>query len=1434
MRVLRTAERNELDQLMTTLCALLSNLGTEFAIFAPPIIAELKELGVSHALFDRIVAPIPHAAPAWLFESPKREAVCAPVPHGVHDGTVAQEHWRASGNYSVGQQAALRCAATALKSEADDVRPQPRKCNLAHVEPEEQKSLRSAWEARNWNSTRADWHEWMRKLTVELLRESPSLALRACAPLAQAYQPLARGLFNAAFLSKWNILDNQGQESLIIALEKALDAEHMSLEVLQPLLNLAEFMELVDKALPINIRKLGALAEKCHAYAKALHYREVEFHTSPAETIESLISINNHLQQPEAAKGILTYAWQHYQVELKESWYEKLQRWTDARSAYERKQKEDPNNLAWTIGRMRCHHALGDWETLASLARETWSSEPLTHDPGSCAEVARLAAAAAWSLRNWGEMGCYCTSMPNDTVEKSLFGAVLTVHAGHFNTAQTHINQARRQLDSKFTALVGESYHRAYRNMISLLQLCELEEIIQHRKHETAMPLDLLVRMWQHRIGQVQCDADVWQEILAVRYLVVPPAQDPRTWLTFCSLCRKSDRSALSRKLLVELLGVDPACEPTFDLSLAEPAVAFAYLKQLWDDGRRHEALTRMRHFVQAPRSVQDARLAAKSWLKLGQWQRALLDTDSIQVVLQSLAHATELNPESYKAWHVWAMINFEAVSQYSGAKYVVPAIKGFVRSIALGRERALQDTLRLLTMWFKYGSSQAVDEAVQRGFVTIPIDTWLLVTPQIIARIHSPTTLVRQSVHLLLNRVAKAHPQGLIYPLTVASKSLSEARQSAALRVLQEMRRQGDRLVEQAALVSVELIRTSILWHEMWHSAFEAASRLYFGTRDVEGMLATLQPLHEMLQHGADTMREASFLQAFGVELDRAHNHCQRYRQFPARSEQACTEVHAAWDIYYNVFRRITKQISKLGVLELQHVSPKLLEAKDLELAVPGTYLASKPVVRIRSFAPSMSVIASKQRPRKINISGSDGNDHAFLLKGHEDLRQDERVMQLFGLVNTLLSTDRDTSKKDLLIQRYSVVPLSPNSGLISWVAQCDTLHALVKEYREARKTLLNIEHRLMLQMAPDYDLLPVLNKLEVFEETLASTTGHDLASLLWLRSRNAEHWLLRRTTYTRSLAVMSMVGYILGLGDRHPSNLMLDRLTGKILHIDFGDCFEVAVHREKFPEKIPFRLTRMLVNAMEISGIEGNFRSSCEAVMGMLRNNKDSVLAMLEAFVHDPLINWRLLIRPSQEEPDHRSRSACSRVWRAPTELRSRAVSDAVSKPRPTCEMPSGLPSRSTSMSGLPEHMLENSLFTRMASLPMQSGERIASQPAMRETSQEEWQHPASVIGTPQFDDRVPSDLPESASVTVFRRCRSTLLHQPELQDEAVLNDRAVSVLRRVKSKLAGSDFPDQAVKLDVATQVNRLVVEAQSELNLCQLYVGYDARSQILASG
>ena len=44
-------------------------------------------------------------------------------------------------------------------------------------------------------------------------------------------------------------------------------------------------------------------------------------------------------------------------------------------------------------------------------------------------------------------------------------------------------------------------------------------------------------------------------------------------------------------------------------------------------------------------------------------------------------------------------------------------------------------------------------------------------------------------------------------------------------------------------------------------------------------------------------------------------------------------------------------------------------------------------------------------------------------------------------------------------------------------------------------------------------------------------------------------------------------------------------------------------------------------------MTGIEGNFRRTCNSVMMVLRENKDSLMAVLEAFVYDPLLNWRLM---------------------------------------------------------------------------------------------------------------------------------------------------------------------------------------------------------------
>lgn len=81
---------------------------------------------------------------------------------------------------------------------------------------------------------------------------------------------------------------------------------------------------------------------------------------------------------------------------------------------------------------------------------------------------------------------------------------------------------------------------------------------------------------------------------------------------------------------------------------------------------------------------------------------------------------------------------------------------------------------------------------------------------------------------------------------------------------------------------------------------------------------------------------------------------------------------------------------------------------------------------------------------------------------------------------------------------------------------------------------------------------------------------------------------WLASRLSYGRTAAVMSMVGYILGLGDRHCENILLDQITGDVVHVDFNCLFEKGKLLET-PERVPFRLTQNVVDGLGITGVEG-----------------------------------------------------------------------------------------------------------------------------------------------------------------------------------------------------------------------------------------------------
>lgn len=600
--------------------------------------------------------------------------------------------------------------------------------------PVNQVALKAAWEPID-RAKPDDWREWLKRLSVQLLKSSPSHTLRACANLAEVYPPLARDLFNAAFVSCWTELYDQYQEELVRAISTALASPTLPPEITQTLLNLAEFMEHDDKVLPIPIATLGGYAMKCRAYAKALHYKELEVLSDPSvQTIEELIRINNSLQQPDVSIGILTHAHQVHNLELKEEWYIELERWEDALAAFERKAQEQPDSFDVTLGRMRCLHALGEWESLAQLAQQNWTRA--THDMRR--KIAPLAAAASWGLGQWESMDAYISVLKHDSADRAWFRSILSIHRGQFHKAQSHINKARDLLDTELTTLVGESYNRAYDAVVRIQMLSELEEIISYKEATAGGNNErraLIQKTWMKRLKGCKRDVDVWQRILKVRALVVTPRENTEMWVKFANLCRKSGRLGLAEKTLNSLLGDEHAASMGGPAMSGPPQVIYAHLKYQWATGAREETLAFLRDFtaklsadlgihpegeqaanaevVNSGRKAEYTRLLARCHYKLGEWQGAMqedwgsvslpqsLDIDDgktdhsgmqdiIPDILRSYLLATSLDPTWYKAWHAWALANSEVVSHFAKSQgeqdptkpqaysvHLVPAVQG-------------------------------------------------------------------------------------------------------------------------------------------------------------------------------------------------------------------------------------------------------------------------------------------------------------------------------------------------------------------------------------------------------------------------------------------------------------------------------------------------------------------------------------------------------------------------------------------------------------------------------------------------------------------------------------------------------------------------------------------------------------------------------------
>jgi serine/threonine-protein kinase ATR len=278
-----------------------------------------------------------------------------------------------------------------------------------------------------------------------------------------------------------------------------------------------------------------------------------------------------------------------------------------------------------------------------------------------------------------------------------------------------------------------------------------------------------------------------------------------------------------------------------------------------------------------------------------------------------------------------------------------------------------------------------------------------------------------------------------------------------------------------------------------------------------------------------------------------------------------------------------------------------------------------SKEPLTISSFLDEVLVLNSLQRPRRISVRGSDGHVYALLCKPKDDLRKDQRLMEFNAMINRSLKKDADSSKRRLYIKTYAVTPLNEECGLIEWVDNLKTL----------RDILLSIYKQKNIQ--PNYgELRNLLNeatsspkKMPIFQSKVLAQFPPVFHEWFVEMFPEPAAWFTARLRYTRSCAVMSIVGHVLGLGDRHGENILFEEGNGGTFHVDFNCLFDKGLTFEK-PELVPFRLTHNMVDAFGAYGYDGPFRKSAELTLQILRQNEDTLMTILETFVYDPTTDF------------------------------------------------------------------------------------------------------------------------------------------------------------------------------------------------------------------
>ena len=279
--------------------------------------------------------------------------------------------------------------------------------------------------------------------------------------------------------------------------------------------------------------------------------------------------------------------------------------------------------------------------------------------------------------------------------------------------------------------------------------------------------------------------------------------------------------------------------------------------------------------------------------------------------------------------------------------------------------------------------------------------------------------------------------------------------------------------------------------------------------------------------------------------------------------------------------------------------------------------------ILFLKELDTNIKVLSSKEKPLHIRFkTRNKAGDicprkyYDFLLKcDANDITKEIKTFEIIDEINNLFKMKHYDTNESMSLKRYLIVPIAPVIILAEWLNDCISFSSVIEE--QSKKDLIYQD---------EYDTIinnntnpPSINKGSLFNE---DEKFNILYNYYQYKFFNPNLWYNSKKKYIISSAIWSMTQFLVGLGDRHPGNIMFNTKDGEVVHIDFG---YVALKGLSLgvPEIVDFRLTFNLLKNLGLFEENGLFNYICVKVLKIFKEYYKTLSARIEYYQFDPLFD-------------------------------------------------------------------------------------------------------------------------------------------------------------------------------------------------------------------